>query len=477
MHVLTPAPSLLESEEKWGNLLTSSTDPPKMPSDDIKTYATSNTDFYEILGVSFETSQKDIDRAWRRTALKYHPDKVRANDTAAKEKFHLAQIGYDLLSDPSSKALYDAARNARLQRQRQNELFEGRRRQMKDELETRERGVKRARNEGETEEEALEREIRRLAEDGKRRRKEREEALRREVEREAKSAELLNASEASNSAAAATTNTSTTANGGGQGGVSELDRTIKVRWSVDDEHGTGTNLTADRIKRLFSSFGKIESADLLAPKMLKLHKGIRNKSKKKQLVATCMLQFASVVGAHAAVIDFPKLQQQEGKGEMEWQILDSASWAVNRQPEFLAARSVQSEQSGKREGETKGDREPATTTANGHSHRSDPNSNLNAKAKPNPFAHLLNTKNNNRASTPTSPSTKNPTTPKPNPSFSSFSPSSTTHGSNTASEARTGPSLEEVTLIRLKEAEERRRLGEDIRRREMEMEMETGEGG
>lgn len=142
-----------------------------MPSDDLKTYATSSTDFYALLGITFETSQKDIDRAWRRTALKYHPDKVGADPTA-KEKFHLAQIGYDLLSDPSSKAIYDNARTARLQRQRQNELFEGRRRQMKDDLEARERGVKRSWDEmGMGEEEKLEREIRRLAEDGKRRRK------------------------------------------------------------------------------------------------------------------------------------------------------------------------------------------------------------------------------------------------------------------------------------------------------------------
>ena len=144
----------------------------QMPLDDLKHYATSDTDFYALLDVSFETSQKDIDRAWRKTALKYHPDKV-GNDPVAKEKFHLAQIGYDLLSDPASKAIYDNARSARLQRKRQNDLFEGRRRQMKDDLEMRERGVKRPRDEGDGEEEKLEREIRRLAEDGARRRKER----------------------------------------------------------------------------------------------------------------------------------------------------------------------------------------------------------------------------------------------------------------------------------------------------------------
>lgn len=147
-----------------------------MPQDDLTQYTTSNHDFYSLLGVTFETSESDIRRAYRKTALKYHPDKL--GKDFDPEKFHLLQIANDVLSDPAAKAAYDNARNARLQKKRANELFEGKRRQMKEDLEARERGVKRGREDEEDAEVRLEREVRRLAEDGKRRRREMEEKMR-----------------------------------------------------------------------------------------------------------------------------------------------------------------------------------------------------------------------------------------------------------------------------------------------------------
>jgi DnaJ family protein C protein 17 len=150
-----------------------------MAKEDLMEHATSTVDFYELLGVTFETSQSDIRRAYRKTALKYHPDKL--GKDFDPERFHLLQIANDVLSDPSAKAAYDNARNARLQKQRQNELFEGKRRQMKEDLEARERGigvtgaggVKRPREESE-----IEIEVRRLAEEGRRRKREIEEEKR-----------------------------------------------------------------------------------------------------------------------------------------------------------------------------------------------------------------------------------------------------------------------------------------------------------
>jgi len=148
-----------------------------MAKEDLLEHATSTVDFYELLGVNFENSEQDIRRAYRKTALKYHPDKL--GKDFDPDKFHLLQIAHDVLSDPSAKAAYDKARSARLQKQRQHELFEGKRRQMKEDLESRERGantastgIKRPREEDE-----MEKEIRRLAEEGKRRRKEMEDNL------------------------------------------------------------------------------------------------------------------------------------------------------------------------------------------------------------------------------------------------------------------------------------------------------------
>lgn len=393
-----------------------------MPSDDLKNYATSDTDFYDLLGVTFETSQKDIDRAWRKTALKYHPDKV-GNDPVAKEKFHLAQIGYDLLSDPASKALYDNARNARLQRKRQNDLFEGRRRQMKDDLEARERGIKRPREEDEGDEEKLEREIRRLAEDGKRRRKEREDALRKEIQKESENAE-------------AAPNTPGSSNGNvdgkvmAQSTVSEIDRTIKVRWAVD---GKGGSITADEVKGIFSVFGPIESADLLNPKMLRL-----GKKQKKQLAIVCMIQYKSVVGAHAAVEDFPK---QEGP---EWQIFDSVFWAANREPDFITAHQ------GNRASINSS---PATPTPNGRSR------------SPHAFTGF-----NSQASTPAGSPKADGGGVKKMPSFASFSPAAfnTPKGSPFGKGlGPNSPSLEEITMIRLKNAE-KKRLAAEIERQDRE---------
>ena len=155
--------------------------PAMVSKDDLESYATSTTDFYALLSLSPQFSQKQLDSAWRRTALKYHPDKVGASDTSAKEKFHLANIGYELLKDPVIRARYDNARTAREQKRRQTELFESKRRKMKEDLEGREKGVKRG---FPHEDDPHEREIRRLKEDGKRRREERQEMLRQEKLRE-----------------------------------------------------------------------------------------------------------------------------------------------------------------------------------------------------------------------------------------------------------------------------------------------------
>lgn len=109
-----------------------------MATNDLRKWVTSNINFYEILGLNFEVcSENELRRAYRKTALKYHPDKAGANFD--QEKYEIFQAAYEVLSDPSSKAQYDQYRQAMLQRQRANEMFEGRRKQMKEDLESREK--------------------------------------------------------------------------------------------------------------------------------------------------------------------------------------------------------------------------------------------------------------------------------------------------------------------------------------------------
>ncbi len=66
----------------------------------------SNKDFYEILGVPRSASDDDIKKAFRKLAMKYHPDRNPDNEEAV-EKFKEIQNAYAILSDPQKKAAYD----------------------------------------------------------------------------------------------------------------------------------------------------------------------------------------------------------------------------------------------------------------------------------------------------------------------------------------------------------------------------------
>ncbi|WP_338521522.1 molecular chaperone DnaJ [Candidatus Legionella polyplacis] len=66
----------------------------------------SNQDYYEILGVDRNASDLEIKRAYRRLAMKYHPDR-NLNDKLAEEKFKEIQKVYAVLSNKEKRAMYD----------------------------------------------------------------------------------------------------------------------------------------------------------------------------------------------------------------------------------------------------------------------------------------------------------------------------------------------------------------------------------
>ena len=66
------------------------------------------TDYYKILGIQKNATKKEIKKAYRRLALKWHPDKNSGpNKKSAEEKFKSISEAYQILSDPQKRKDYD----------------------------------------------------------------------------------------------------------------------------------------------------------------------------------------------------------------------------------------------------------------------------------------------------------------------------------------------------------------------------------
>ena len=63
--------------------------------------------YYDILGLKKDCTSEQIKKAYRKLAIKYHPDKNRGNEEEATKKFKEISEAHEILSNPEKREIYD----------------------------------------------------------------------------------------------------------------------------------------------------------------------------------------------------------------------------------------------------------------------------------------------------------------------------------------------------------------------------------
>jgi len=234
-------------------------------------------DYYELFNLKVECTQKEIRKAYYHKALKYHPDKTGPDNKEATKIFLKLTKAYDVLSDPKKRREYDEKLKAKLHQKERIEKFDAKRRQMKEELDLKERAYKRQKTEEALSQEQLKNEINRLREEGirilnqERQKEEEEEKERIKIESQ----------------------------------ISDMDKTLKLKWKSKKY-----NYTQEDLEAIFSKYGDIEYIIL---------------SKKK---GNSVIQFKSLYSAYSVIQD-----KQDKLNKLLSKI--DISWAGKEEPEII----------------------------------------------------------------------------------------------------------------------------------------------
>ncbi|KAF3930529.1 hypothetical protein ABW19_dt0202023 [Dactylella cylindrospora] len=272
-------------------------------------FVNSPTSFYELLNLETTAEAKDVRRAYRKTALQYHPDKNPDNPSAV-EKFHLLTAAQEILCDVALRAAYDNALNAKAAKKRRAEAYDNNRRQMKEELEARESNAKRVK----VELDEKKREFERLKEEGARRRMEMDERKKREAAAAEEGEAAMEVDDKKEEEEEEVTVV-------GESKFTGMDRTVRIKWR---RKGAGELMDRAGLIDLFSRFGKIDEC-VVASKS----------GDKEKKYASALLIFHNIAHAYAAVHRDKKALEQE---DDEWRIFRDVAWATGQEPDLTFAK-------------------------------------------------------------------------------------------------------------------------------------------
>ena len=256
-----------------------------------------SVDYYDFLSIESTATDQEIQHAYRRTNLKYHPDKFKPTPETsieqAADKLDLLQKILVVLKDPAARARYDQGRESRRRNVAARQKMESERKKKAEKLSDREKkaaaqvnGAKRKYNE--LDQAVQDAQAHSLSLKHKMEKRKHEEAARHREAAEAQTKQDTSEE------------------------PDEKHRLVKITWVRE---GEGLDIDEDVLKEMCEGFGPVETVKVMKDKKRRL-----DGQKEKSVYGSGLVAFASLSAA------------QEAVRRASWDGIESVAWVPNKHP-------------------------------------------------------------------------------------------------------------------------------------------------